>query len=115
MTLVLMQVSLPVVFYNASPSWHRAHMQTARRPCAHRPPLASSFVSQGENHPDVVLTSPGIGAPPTPHRRKTLADRYPQIRGEAPPRPGQCNTQITGGLEAVIMQCIASTPTQRFP
>jgi serine/threonine-protein kinase len=45
----------------------------------------------------------------------TLADRYPQIRGSRPPRPGQFNAQIGPGLEAVVMKCLARHPKQRFP
>jgi serine/threonine-protein kinase len=45
----------------------------------------------------------------------TLAERYPQMRGEAPPRPRQFNDQIAPGLEAVVMQCLAFDPAQRFP
>jgi len=45
---------------------------------------------------------------------KTLAERYPQTRGETPPRPRQFNRRLTRGLEAVIMQCLAPSPTQRF-
>ena len=47
--------------------------------------------------------------------QKTLAERYPQTRGGLPPRPRRFNAQITRRLEAVIMQCVAPTPTQRFP
>ena len=46
---------------------------------------------------------------------RTLADRYPQIRGERPPGPRQFNAQLAPGLEAVIMQCLAPSPKQRFP
>ena len=45
----------------------------------------------------------------------TLADRYPQIRGRRPPRPGQFNAQIAPGLEAVVMKCLGRHPKQRFP
>jgi serine/threonine protein kinase len=44
----------------------------------------------------------------------TLAERYPQIRGRRPPRPRIFNAQLSPGLEAVIMQCLAPRPTQRF-
>jgi eukaryotic-like serine/threonine-protein kinase len=43
-----------------------------------------------------------------------LADRYPQIRGNRPPLPGQFNAQIAPGLAAVVMKCLARDPTQRF-
>jgi eukaryotic-like serine/threonine-protein kinase len=44
----------------------------------------------------------------------TLEERYPQICGSHPPPPGQFNAQISPGLEAVVMQCVAPRPTQRF-
>jgi serine/threonine-protein kinase len=46
--------------------------------------------------------------------RRTLADRYPQIRGSPPPSPRQFNAQIAPGLEAVVMQCLAPHPSHRF-
>jgi serine/threonine protein kinase len=46
--------------------------------------------------------------------RKLFENRYPQIRGHRPPRPGQFNVQLTPGLEAVVMKCIAYSPQQRF-
>jgi eukaryotic-like serine/threonine-protein kinase len=46
--------------------------------------------------------------------RHTLEDRYPQIRGRNPPRPGQFNAQISPGLEAVMMKCVARSSKQRF-
>jgi serine/threonine protein kinase len=44
----------------------------------------------------------------------SLADRYPQIRGHNPPRPGQFNAQVDPHLEAVVMKCLARHPKQRF-
>jgi len=46
--------------------------------------------------------------------RHTFAARYPQIRGVQPPRPRRFNAQVSAGLEAVVMQCVASQPEQRF-
>jgi serine/threonine protein kinase len=46
--------------------------------------------------------------------RRTLADRYPQIRGSTPPPPRQFNAQIVPGLEAVLMKCLVRHPHQRF-
>lgn len=49
----------------------------------------------------------------TPERR-TREERYPQIQGSYPPRPGQFNAQITPALEAVVMKCLAHRPQRRF-
>jgi eukaryotic-like serine/threonine-protein kinase len=46
--------------------------------------------------------------------RKLLENRYPQIRGRRPPRPGQFNAQLTPGLDAVVMKCLAHPPQERF-
>jgi serine/threonine-protein kinase len=46
---------------------------------------------------------------------RTLADRYPQIRGGQPPLPSCFNAQISPGLEAVVMRCLAHRPQQRWP
>jgi eukaryotic-like serine/threonine-protein kinase len=46
--------------------------------------------------------------------QKTLQDRYPQIRVPRPPRPSTFNAQISPGLEAVLMQCLARHPVHRF-
>jgi eukaryotic-like serine/threonine-protein kinase len=45
---------------------------------------------------------------------RTLADRYPQIRGTRPPPPRRYNACITPSLEAVLMQCLARRPHQPF-
>jgi serine/threonine protein kinase len=49
-----------------------------------------------------------------PPEHRTLADRYPQIRGVRPPLLRQFNAHISPGLEAVVMKCVAPHPGRRF-
>jgi serine/threonine-protein kinase len=50
----------------------------------------------------------------TPDHR-TLAERYPQIRGRRPPRPRTFNAHIPASLETVVLRCLAPHSTHRFP
>jgi serine/threonine protein kinase len=46
--------------------------------------------------------------------RHRLRDRYPQICGRRPPLPGKFNASTSPSLEAIVMQCLACNPNQRF-
>ena len=46
--------------------------------------------------------------------RTLFAHRYPQTRRRPPLRPSRFNTQLSPGLEAVVMKCLAHPPRQRF-